>query len=395
MKLGDARSGKLPENIVGFCRALRRAGVPIDSHRMALAIEAASLVGLERKDDLQAALGTVLIHRQQDMEVFDQLFSALFRNPELAQQLLAQMLPKVRQGQPPARKARVQEALAAAKKTEGGPRQESEIQLDAAMTASAHHRLQHAEFSTLNASEFLLIERLVRDIPLSLAPVSGRRTRAGLRGQRPHWPAAMQLAGRSEGELLWVPKRARQPQTLPMLVLVDISGSMERYARLLLAFLHQATRAHPRSVFAFGTDLSDLRPAFKHRDTDRMLEEANERISDFAGGTRLGDSLTTLRERHARCLIGRRTVVLLISDGLDTGEPANLQSEVQWLKRHCRQLFWLNPLLRFEGYAPLANGAQVLHHHADGMLAVHNLSKLEDLAQAISKLMKRANAATI
>ena len=150
MKLGDARSGKLPENIIGFGRALRRAGVPIDSQRMALAIEAAGLVGVERKDDLHAALGSVLVNRQQDMEVFDQLFSALFRNPELAQQLLAQMLPKVRQGQPPSRKARVQEALAATKKAEGGPRQESDIQLDAAMTASDRQRLQHADFATLD-----------------------------------------------------------------------------------------------------------------------------------------------------------------------------------------------------------------------------------------------------
>lgn len=395
MNLGDARSGKLLENIVGLGRALRRAGVNIDSQRMALAIEAANLVGLERKNDLHAALATVLIQRQQDMEVFDQLFSALFRNPELAQQLLAQMLPKVRQGQPPSRKARVQEALAAAKKKEEGPRQESEIQLDAAMTASDQHRLRHADFATLNASEFRLIERLVRDVPMSLPPVLGRRTRAGTRGQRPHWPAALRQASRSEGELMWLPQRSRRPQALPVLVLVDISGSMERYARLLLAFLHQATQAHPRAVFAFGTDLSDLRPAFKHKDTDRMLEEANARISDFAGGTRLGASLATLREHHARCLVGRRTVVLLISDGLDTGEPETLQSEVQWLKRHCRQLFWLNPLLRFDGYAPLASGAQVLHQHADGMLAVHNLSKLEDLAQAISKLMKRSSGSPI
>ena len=201
----------------------------------------------------------------------------------------------------------------------------------------------------------------------------------------------MRQAARAEGELLWLPQRSRRPQLLPLLVLVDISGSMERYARLLLAFLHQATRAHPRFVFAFGTNLSDLRPDFKHKDTDHMLEQANARIADFAGGTRLGASLATLRERHARCLVARRTVVLLISDGLDTGAPEQLQSEVHWLKRHCRQLFWLNPLLRFGGYAPLASGAQVLHQHADGMLAVHNLSKLEDLAQAISKLMKRSN----
>lgn len=389
MRLGDARSGKLPDNITGFGRALRRAGVPVDSSRIALAIDAVRLVGVNRKDDLHAALRAVLVSRQQDIEVFDQLFEALFRNPELAQQLLAQMLPKVRQGQPPRRKARVQEALAAAKTPAQGPRKESEIQLDAAMTASDQQRLRHADFATLNASEFRLIERLAREVPLPLPPVPGRRTRAGLRGQRPHWAAAMNQARRFDGELLWIPNRERRAQPLPLLVLVDVSGSMERYARLLLAFLHNATRHTPRSVFAFGTDLTDLRPAFRHRDTDHMLEAANAQIADFAGGTRLGASLATLRERHARCLIGRRTVVLLISDGLDTGEPAALDTELHWLKRHCRQLLWLNPLLRFDGYAPLASGAQVLHRHADGMLAVHNLSRLEDLAQAMARLLKR------
>ncbi len=389
MRLGDARSGKLPDNITGFGRALRRAGVPVDSSRIALAIDAVRLVGVKRKDDLHAALRAVLVSRQQDIEVFDQLFDALFRNPELAQQLLAQMLPKVRQGQPPNRKARVQEALAAARTPAQGPRKESEVQLDAAMTASDQQRLRHADFATLNASEFRLIEQLVREVPLPLPPVPGRRTRAGLRGQRPHWAAAMNQARRFEGELLWIPNRERCAQPLPLLVLVDVSGSMERYARLLLAFLHNATRHTPRSVFAFGTDLTDLRPAFRHRDTDHMLEAANAQIADFAGGTRLGASLASLRERHARCLVGRRTVVLLISDGLDTGETAVLDAELQWLKRHCRQLLWLNPLLRFDGYAPLASGAQVLHRHADGMLAVHNLSRLEDLAQAMARLMKR------
>lgn len=389
MQLGDARSGKLPENITGFGRALRRAGVPVDSSRIALAIDAVRWVGIERKGDLHAVLKAVLVSRQQDSEVFDQLFDALFRNPELAQQLLAQMLPKVRQAAPPSRKARVQEALAAVKTPTQGPRKENEVQLDAAMTASDQQRLRHADFATLNASEFRLIERLVREVPLPLPPVPGRRTRAGVRGQRPHWAAALQQARRFEGELLWIPQRERRPQPLPLLVLVDISGSMERYARLLLAFLHNATRQSPRAVFAFGTDLTDLRAAFRYTDTDHMLEAVNAQIADFAGGTRLGASLATLRERHARCLVGRRTVVLLISDGLDTGEPAALDAELRWLKRHCRQLLWLNPLLRFDGYAPLASGAQVLHRHADGMLAVHNLSRLEDLAQAMARLMKK------
>ena len=168
-----------------------------------------------------------------------------------------------------------------------------------------------------------------------------------------------------------------------------MSGSMERYARLLLAFLHASTRrAVRRDVFAFGTRLTDLTPAFRLADTDAMLAAAGLAIDDFAGGTRLGSSLAELRRAHARRLTGRRTLVLVISDGLDTGEPALLESELLWLKRHSRRLLWLNPLLRFEGYAPLARGASVLHRHADAMLAVHNLSALEQLATSLAALMR-------
>jgi uncharacterized protein with von Willebrand factor type A (vWA) domain len=124
-------------------------------------------------------------------------------------------------------------------------------------------------------------------------------------------------------------------------------------------------------------------------DTDAMLAQASVLIEDFAGGTQLGESLTALRQQHARRLVGRRTLVLLITDGLDTGEPEQLAQELGWLRRRSRRLLWLNPLLRFEGYAPLAQGAAVLHKEAHGMVAVHNLSRLDDLAASLAALMKR------
>jgi uncharacterized protein with von Willebrand factor type A (vWA) domain len=390
MILGDARSGKLPDHITAFGRALRRAGVPVDSTRIASAITAAEIVGVERKDDLRAALEAVLVSRQQDIGVFGEMFEAFFRNPELAQQLLAQMLPKAAKAHPVRRKARVQEALSVAGLKARTPNQgETELKFDAAMTASDQQRLRHADFAGLSASEFRLVEQLVREIPLPLPPVRARRERAGTRGHRPNWPRALQQARRHDGELLELPRMTRRRQPLPLLILIDISGSMERYARLLLAFLHQATQGTPRAAFAFGTELTDLRPAFRLRDTDQMLELANAAIDDFAGGTRLGASLARLRTEHKRCLVGRRTVVLLITDGLDTGAPETLEEELQWLGRHTRQLLWLNPLLRYEGYAPLATGASVLHRHAHGMLAVHNLSRLEDLARSMATLMQR------
>jgi uncharacterized protein with von Willebrand factor type A (vWA) domain len=393
MQLGDARTGKLADNITGFGRALRRAGVRVDSARVALAQEAAQLVGVNRKDDLGAAMEAVMVSREQDRGVFRELFDTYFRDPQVASKLLAQMLPTAEgKAEPVKRRPRVREALAPQKGYGNtAPKlQEQEVDFDAAMTASDADLLKHADFNALGAAEYRLVERLARDIALPVPRVPARRTQPGTRGARLHWAGMMRRASHTGGELLALRRMQRREEPLPLLVLVDVSGSMERYARLLLAFLHAATRGlRRRDVFAFGTHLTDLTPAFRLADTDDMLAAASAAIDDFAGGTRLGESLATLRLRHARRLVGRRTVVLLVSDGLDTGEPDALARELDWLRLHSRRLLWLNPLLRFDGYAPLAQGAAVLHRKSHAMLAVHNLSKLDDLAASLAAVMKQ------
>ena len=396
--LGDARSGKLASNIAGFGRALRRAGVRADSERIALATEAALAVGLASKEDVSAAMESVLVSREQDRMVFRELFDVYFRNPEVAQKLLAQLLPSAEgKAEASKRRPRVREALAPPKRpaAQARPRQEDQkLEFDAAMTASHLQRLRHADFNALSGVEFHLVERLAREIPLPLPKVRSRRMQSGQRGERLHWAGVMRRAAQHGGEVLNLPRLQRCQKTLPLLVLVDVSGSMERYARLLLAFLHASTRRQAmggarRDVFAFGTQLTDLTPAFNLGDTDAMLAAASLAIADFAGGTQLGESLATLRCEHGRRLIGRRTLVLIITDGLDTGEPSALENELAWLGRRCRRVLWLNPLLRYDGYAPLARGASVLHRHADGMLAVHNLESLDDLAGSLAALMRR------
>jgi uncharacterized protein with von Willebrand factor type A (vWA) domain len=396
MQLGDARTGKLADNVTGFGRALRRAGVRMDSARIALAQQAAQLVGVSSKDDLGAAMEAVMVSREQDRLVFRELFDAYFRDPEIANKLLAQLLPSAEgKAEPSRRRPRVREALSPQKAFgQSQPKKEDQkVDFDAAMTASDLQRLKHADFNALGASEYRLVERLARDIALPIPCVPSRRLRPGARGEHLHWPGVMRHAARTGGELIRLQRLQRHEQPLPLLVLVDVSGSMERYARLLLAFLHAATRGGRggvgrRDVFAFGTHLTDLTPAFRLADTDAMLAAASLAISDFAGGTRLGESLATLRQQHARRLVGRRTLVLAITDGLDTGEPEELSRELDWLRRRSRRLLWLNPLLRFDGYEPTARGAAVLHRHAHGMLAVHNISKLEDLAAGLAALMK-------
>jgi uncharacterized protein len=397
MQLGDARAGKLADNISAFGRSLRRAGLRVDSAQIALAQQAALLVGMNSKADLNAALESVLISALQDRAVFQELFEAFFKDPNMGAKLLAQMLPTADgKAEPSKRRPRVREALSPHKSLgqPAAPKPDKEFEFDAAMTASDLQVLKHADFNALTASEFRLVECLARDLALPMPCIPTRRLQRNSQGARVHWHQAVAQAARTGGELMRLPRLARRKEPLPLLVLVDISGSMERYARMLLTFLHAATREFAgqrirRDVFAFGTDLTDLSACFRIGDPDDMLAAASSAIADFAGGTRLGHALTRLREQHARRLLGRRTVVLLISDGLDTGEPEVLQQELAWLKRRSRRLLWLNPLLRFDGYAPLARGAAALHAKADGMLAVHNLAKLEDLASSIAQVMRR------
>ena len=357
MQLGDSRTGKLADNLAAFARSLRRAGVRVDSARIALSTQAALAVGLANQYDLSAALEAVLVSREQDRMVFRELFEAFFRNPNMAHKLLSQLLPSAEGKAEPSKR---------------------------------RPRLKHADFNALSATEYRLVERLARDIRMPLPTFASRRNQQGVRGAALHWAGVLRQGVRTGGEPMVLPRLSPKRQPLPLLVLVDVSGSMERYARLLLAFLHAATRRHPRrDVFAFGTQLTDLTPAFRMADTDAMLAHASALIEDFAGGTQLGVSLAQLRAQHARKLVGRRTMVLVITDGLDTGAPVALAQELLWLKRHSRRLLWLNPLLRFEGYAPLAQGAAELHRAADAMLAVHNLSSLEQLATSLAAVMRR------
>lgn len=390
MQLGDARTGKLAQNLAGFGRMLRRAGLAVDSSRIVLAQRALSLINIGHKRDVQAALSSILVSRHEDQHVFDDLFDAYFRNPEIAKQLMAQLLPQAKaENTPPPRSARAQEALQAPRLPSAQTkRQEEEIELDAAMSASDRARLRHADFNQLSASEFKLIERLVRDISLNMPKVGSRRHRLSRHGAELHWQHMLRLAARYDGDLIELPFKAKREIELPLLTLVDISGSMERYARLMLAYLHQSTSGQRREVFAFGTHLTDLNAAFKHRDTDLMLTHANQAIADFGGGTKLGDALRTLRQQHRHSLVGNRTVVLIISDGLDTGEPEDLAKELDWLCRQARATVWLNPLLRYDGYQPLAGGARVLSERVDSMLAIHNLEHLSGLANALSELLK-------
>ena len=380
------------DNLAAFARALQRAAVPIDSTRVALAAQAAVQVGIVLKDDVRFALEAVLVSRPQDRAVFEAVFDAFFRAPQAASavSLMAQAAPAgPHPREPTAAQRRAQEALASPALAQPAiDTAELADEEPLALRASAYSRLRQADFRSLSGHDVRRMQRLLREVRLDLPQVRGRRLASSGQGSRLDWAKAMQWAACHDGELVRLPYLQRRKQPLPLLILIDVSGSMAVYARWLLAFLHQATRKVPRSVFSFGTQLTDLNAAFRQPDTDAMLDNVNRTVADFGSGTRLGDAVHHLLAQHARQLVGRRTVVLLISDGLDTGEPQVLDTAMQQLKRRTRRILWLNPLLRFEGYTPTARGPEVLSRCVDGMLPIHNLNSLEDLARAVAQVVK-------
>ncbi len=360
---------------------------------MALAVKAIALVGIAAREDVSAALESILIGRESDRAVFRALFDAYFDAG-------AGGSPDRCDGQGAAREALADDAsrerrriLDAIPRWSGHQKKagvEHRIQFDGPMTASHSERLRHADFGTLEALEYRDVQRMARDITIALPARPGRRYRKaqGCKGgERIDWPGAVQESMRTGGELMRLPRSKRTSKTLPVLVLVDVSGSMERYARILLSFLHAALPlASRRDVFVFGTHLTDLTRCFERGDIDDMLLGANASIDDFAGGTRIGGSLGELRRHYGHRLVGGRTIAVLVTDGLETGSPEALGNELQWLRRRARRLLWLNPMMRFEGYAPAARGASALHKHAHAMLAAYNLATLEQLAEHLARL---------
>jgi uncharacterized protein with von Willebrand factor type A (vWA) domain len=374
---------------VGLGRVLRRAGVAVDSARMALGLQALTLIDIAQRDQVCHALEATWLSRAEDIPIFHAVFDAYWA--ALSQPSTSADAPgmPLAMAEPPATRQRVQDALAELQAAPSMTLHPVEPDTQAEhLVASAVQRLKHADFQTLSADELAQLQQHVQSLRMRWPTVAGRRWRSGARGARLDWPRVLRTAARQGGEVVDLPRQRRRAQALPVLVLLDVSGSMARYARMQLAFLHQHTPRGRRAVFAFGTHLSDLRAAFALRDSDDMLQAVSQRVADFGGGTRLGASLAALRQQHPQVLVGRRTVVLLITDGLDTGEPAALQEELQWLKRHCRSVLWLNPLLRFDGYQPLARGPQVLARFADAQVPIHNLAHLDTLAHSLGHLLK-------
>jgi uncharacterized protein with von Willebrand factor type A (vWA) domain len=377
--------GQLAANIMGFARLLRAASLPIGPGQVIEALRASAAVGLARREDFYWALYATLVTRHEQTELFDQAFALFWRNPHLLDAMPGLVPPSLAQdgAEPEKMMPRLAEALAS---TLPPAEREEKIEIDATLTWSEEERLQQKDFDAMTGAELEQAKRAIERMRLVVPDLPTRRTRADGAGRRIDARASLRAALRAGGDLIPLRFKSKRVRPPPIVVLCDISGSMGRYSRLLLHFVHALTNDRDRvSTFLFGTRLTNITRQLRHRDVDLAVAQAAAAVCDWSGGTRIGASLRDFNRAWSRRVLGQGAVVLLISDGLDRDGGDGLSQEVERLRKSCRRLIWLNPLLRYEGFAPKSLGIRAILPYVDELRPVHNLASLADLAQALSR----------
>jgi uncharacterized protein with von Willebrand factor type A (vWA) domain len=392
--------GKLAQNIAHFARALRRAGLPIGPGRVIDAIRAVSVAGFTERADFYWTLHACFVSRPEERPVFAQVFRLYWRDPQFLEHMMSLMLPAVRGVQEDriadaAEKRAAQALLDGAEENLPQPdRKDDEtegdqIEIDATATMSAEERLRTLDFEQMSIDEIAEAKRMLARLSLPVRPLVTRRMVPDAAGARVDARRTLRAALRRGGEVIELAQKAPATRWPNLVVLCDISGSMSQYSRMVLHFVHAVANRRGQGwarvhAFTFGTRLTNITRHLRTRDVDAALKAAGAEAQDWSGGTRIGACLHAFNRDWSRRVLGQGAVVLLITDGLDRDDPMALEHEMRRLHLSCRRLLWLNPLLRWEGFAPRASGIRVMLPHVDAFRAGHSVDSLSALGRALS-----------
>lgn len=370
---------------IHFIRVIRHTGVYVGPGASIAALRALELVGVARREDVRSALRACLAQRREQHELFDRAFDVFWSGA-----LRAGASPAFDDAtaQQQAQHNPLAPRIAQALLREGYGQQQRDAreieQKQYLASFSADEALRHKDFDKMTRAELLAAEQALARLQLPLPALQSRRWRTRRHGQRIDWRGTLRACMRTGGDAIALARKARARRRAPVVALCDISGSMERYTRVFLHFLHalgaQGWRVH---VFLFGTRLTNISRQLAHRDIDAALRDIAQRVGDWAGGTRIGASLHEFNQHWSRRVLGQNASVLLMTDGLDRGDSTLLAHEMHRLQQSCRALLWLNPLLRYAGFEAKASGIRAMLPYAR-MLPVHDLSSISQLVDALN-----------
>ncbi|MGH9319627.1 MAG: vWA domain-containing protein [Vicinamibacteria bacterium] len=379
----------LLRNLVLFGRVLRGLGLDVNPGRMIDLVLALQHVQIGVRSDFYHAARALLVHERDDVPLFDEAFEMFWQTPLGEWKLLEIQGRRIRRARE--KPLVVPPALGGEPRAAPLPENAQErVVLEVTKTYSEREVLRARDFAALSESEILEVRQMMDELVWSLGERLTRRRRRG-RKHEIDFRRTLRKSLRHGGEVLDWARREPRSKPRPLVVVCDVSGSMERYTRLLLHFVYGLTQGLGQRVeaFAFGTRLTRLSRHLRDRDIERALGGVSKAVLDWSGGTRIGESLRTFNYDWARRVLGGGALVLLISDGWDRGDPEVLSKEMERLKRSCHRLIWLNPLLGSPEYEPLTRGMQAALPYVDDFLPVHNLASLEALAHHLEKLERR------
>lgn len=373
-------AGAVVRHVVTFGRVLREVGLEVGPGRVIDALRSLDAVDLSRQEDVYFALRQTLVSRHDELDLFDRAFVAWF--------LRAPVLPPQRQDVEQ-RTQQLGQSLTDRLRDDGEPEDaadEEPIELG----ASGHELLREKDFSEMSPDEYRRVRRLIAEIAQRRPLRASRRRQVDARGDRLDMRRLIRQSLRTGGDPLDRPFRARKDVPRKLVVLCDVSGSMDAYARALLLFLHAAVGSGPGvEAFAFGTRLSRLTPELGTRDPEAALEKCTEAVTDWGSGTRIGASLKQFNDVYGRRALSRGAVVVIVSDGWERQDPELVGREMARLARAAYAVVWVNPLKGNPEYQPLAGGMRAALPFVDRFVSGHNLRSLEELAAVLAGIERR------
>ena len=366
-------------NVALFGRLLRRAGMDVDSGQIATFARALTLLGFGRRADVRAAGRAIFVRRREDGRLYEAAFDLFWRRRSSPTDL-SERLPRIRQDE------RREQPADPADSTENTP-DEEQVAAVRPGAASLTEELRTADFGGLTPAEARDAQAMLEALRPRLPVRRDRRSRSGRSGHRPAARAMLRQALGTGGEALrwrWL-QRAERPR--PIVLVCDISGSMERYSRFMLRFAHALQRSGaPLEVFVFGTRLTRITRQLRVRSPDAALRQVAAKVVDWNGGTRIGECLHELNRRWVRRTIRSSAIVLLVSDGWERGDPALLAREMGTLRRSCHRLLWIDPLAARPGFEPTTVGLQAALPFVDDLVPAASVASLEELAARLAHL---------
>ena len=391
----EATPGRLLDNIVHFAHALRRAGIAVGPAQITTAIEAVQQAGFTQKQDFYATLRAALVSRPEHLELFHQAFHFFWRDPEYLERMMRMMLPLVQQleaqdrQKPKPAERRAAEALGDGSERAAPRREKTEIEINAQFTASQDEVLRAMDFEQMSLSESEAAKRAIQRLRLPVDPLKTRRFVGANNGRKPDARAVLRRAVKKAGEVDRLAMKTPRHRPPNLVALCDIPGSMSSYARMMMHFLHGLVWAQNSGWgkvhgFTFGTQLTNISRALHLKDVDHALQAVGREAPDWQGGTQISASLRRFNRDWSRRVLGQGAVVLLITDGLERGDTATLSAETERLTLRCRKLIWLNPLLRWDGFAPKAAGVRAILPFVDSFHACHSVNSLADLSFSLN-----------